>query len=303
MAFDPRTMAHPQHFIRRIGTQPSAHVRMTVEGHLVHTAELQPSPGVAADSPGAVWKPLHTKKCRNAFEAAMHANGQEWERLGAGWQLALPTGEPQPAQPPDLRPVNPGPLHALAQDRDFEWSSYFEYAVCRIAEVWEWDKPLRAAELQARMTPVQIALWAIANADGQICNGGFSQFFYNSYGELAHEALGGFELLGLTEFADILREAYAVFPGQRVPRDRDERVALLEAMALDEEATAARLQAASNGIEHAFAIFKGTEDLWDELETRYYALIHQDIGIPGYNPAFYKPLCEGIEARAHEVFR
>lgn len=157
------------------------------------------------------------------------------------------------------------------------------------------------------MTPVQMALWAIANADGQICNGGFSQFFYNSYGELAHEALGGFEMLGLTKFADILREAYAVFPGRRIPKGREERVAILEALTLDSddnnEAVAARLQAASNGIGHAFAIFKGTEDLWDELETRYYALIHQDIGIPGYNPAFYKPLCEGIEARAHEVFR
>lgn len=303
MAFDPRTMAYHQHFIRRIGTQPPAHVRMTVEGHLVHTDELRSNPGVAADSPGAVWKPLHTKKCRNAFEAAMHANGQEWERLGAGWQLALPTGEPQPAQPPDLRPVNPGPLHALAQERDFDWSSYFEYAVCRIAEVWEWDKPLRAAELQARMTPVQMALWAIANADGQICNGGFSQFFYNSYGELAHEALAGFELLGLVQFADILREAYAVFPDHCIPKDRDERVDILEGVTLDDGSASPRLQAASSGIEHASAIFKGTEDLWDELEARYYALIHRDIGIPGYNPAFYKPLCEGIEARAHEVFR
>jgi hypothetical protein len=306
-------MAYLQHFIRpATGDQPSAQLRMGVQGNSVHTAELQPVPGVAADSADATWKALRTKKCRNAFEAAMHANGQEWDWLGKGWQLASAAGAPLlagitadggPAHLPGLRPVNPGPLSVLAKDRDFDWSSYFEYAVCRIAEVWEWDKPLRAAELQARMTPVQMALWAIANADGQICNGGFSQFFYNSYGELAHEALDGFELLGLTEFADILREAYAVFPGQRIPRDRDERVALLEAMALDEEAAAARLQAASNGIEHACAIFKGTEDLWDELGTRYYALIHQDIGIPGYNPAFYKPLCEGVEARAHEVFR
>lgn len=303
MVLAPPTMAYQQHFIRQTGTQPPAHVRMTVDGNMVHTAELQPTQTLEADAPGAVWEPLHTKKCRNAFEAAMYANGEEWNRLGAGWQLASAVGEPQPANPTDLRPVNPGSLSRLAEDRDFDWSSYFEYAVCRIAEVWEWDKPQRAAELRVRMTPVQMALWSIANADGQICNGGFSQFFYNSYGELAHEALSGFELLGLAQYADILRAAYAVFPDQRIPKDRDERVAILEALTLDDDSASPRLQAASNGIEHASAIFKGTEDLWDELETRYYALIHQKIGVRGYNAAFYKPLCECIEARAHEVFR
>ncbi|MGV3683411.1 MAG: DMP19 family protein [Acidovorax sp.] len=306
-------MAYLQHFIRpATGHQPCAQLRMGVQGNSVHTAELQPAPGVAADSPGAAWKALRTKKCRNAFEAAMHANGQEWDWLSKGWQLACAAGVPLhagttadggQAHLPDLRPVNPGPLSVLAKDLDFDWSSYFEYAVCRIAEVWEWDKPERAAELRARMAPAQMALWAIANADGQICNGGFSQFFYNSYGELAHEALAGFELLGLVQFADILRDAYAVFPGQRIPKDRDERVAILEALTPDDASASPRLQAASNRLEHASAIFKGTEDLWDELETRYYALIHQDIGVRGYNAAFYKPLCECIEAHSHEVFR
>lgn len=310
--FPPREpMAYEQHFIKdgKKKTQPRTHVRMAIEGMVVRTAELQE--GTAATDPGAIWRPLHAQDCGSDFRALAYADGQEWMRLNKGWRLATPGGELMPADSDaarNLKPLHPGPLAALAQAVSFptfRLPYYFEYAVSRVAVVWEWDRPQRAAELQARMAPEQMALWAIANADGQICNGGFSQFFYNSYGELAHEALDGFALLGLTAFADILRQAYAVFPGQRIPKDRDERVAILEALTLedDDAVAAARLQVAGNGIEHAFAIFKGTEDLWDELETRYYALIHQDIGVRGYNAAFYKPLCECIEARSHEVFR
>lgn len=301
-------MAHEQHFIK--GTKGKAqrrtHVRMVVDGPMVRTDELQA--GAATDS-GAIWKPLDAQACDNDFEAQAYADGQEFMRLTTGgWRLAAPDGKPlsEGVDILGLRPRHPGPLAAFAIETSFpsfDWYDYFEYAVSRIGEVWQWDDPEAALQWSMRMTSVQMALWAIANADGQICNGGFSQFFYNSYGELAHEALAGFELLGLPQYADILREAYAVFPGQSIPKDREERVAILEALTMADDAAAPRLRSASNGIEHASAIFTGTEDHWAALETRYYALIHQDIGIPGYNPAFYKPLCEGIEARAHEVFR
>jgi hypothetical protein len=304
----PRTMAYERHFIKdaKKGNKLRTHVRMIVDGSMVLTDELQEG---AATDPGAVWKPLRAQACDGDFEALAYADGQEFMRLTkGGWRLAAADGAPlsEGGDILSLRPRNPGPLAVLTAEGSypsFDWYDYFEYAVSRIGVVWAWDDPEAAMEWSARMTHVQMALWAIANADGQICNGGFSQFFYNSYGELAHEALAGFELLGMAPYADILREAYAVFPGQRIPKDRDERVALLETMARDDEATAARLRAASNGIEHASAIFKGTEDLWVALEAHYCALIHQDIGVRGYNVAFYKPLCECIESHAGGVFR
>lgn len=284
-------MAYLQDFISAIDNRPNAHVRVTLEGSRVHLDELESGESVPADGSAAAWKRLNTQECGSSFAAVMHADAQEWAQLGKGWQLASPEGVPQAGEaggpsPASLKPLHPGPLYALVEAPSFQWYEYSGYAVTRIEQVWKWDEPELAAQLTARMTPAQMAVWAIANADGQICNGGFLQFFDNSYGELAHEALEGFALLGLTEYADILRQAYAVFPGQRIPKNREERIAVLDLVAPE---------ATTRG--------EGAKALWDALEDRYYALTGKDIGVRGYNAAFYKPLCESIEARAHEVFR
>jgi len=60
----------------------------------------------------------------------------------------------------------------------------------------------------------------------EVCNGGFHQFFTNSTGVLAPEALDGFRALGLNEWAGLLEEAMRFF-GESYPRDREERQAKL----------------------------------------------------------------------------
>lgn len=65
------------------------------------------------------------------------------------------------------------------------------------------------------------------NCDGEVCNGGFRQFFRNTTGILAPEAVDGYELLGFPGCANALRDAMALFPCP-YPRDRWERHRIIE---------------------------------------------------------------------------
>ncbi|XOV74998.1 MAG: DUF4375 domain-containing protein [Phycisphaerales bacterium] len=65
-------------------------------------------------------------------------------------------------------------------------------------------------------------LYAMHYCDVEICNGGFSQLFVNSTGELAPAAEEGFRLIGREDIASLLRAAMAPF-GQEFPRDWEER--------------------------------------------------------------------------------
>ena len=60
----------------------------------------------------------------------------------------------------------------------------------------------------------------------EVCNGGFLQFFSNSTGVLAPEAVEGFEAMGLPRLAAVVRRALGFFE-RRFPRDRKERMAAL----------------------------------------------------------------------------
>lgn len=56
----------------------------------------------------------------------------------------------------------------------------------------------------------------------EICNGGFGQFFGNSTGVLAPEAVEGFREIGQVEVAALIEKAISLF-GIVYPRDRKER--------------------------------------------------------------------------------
>ncbi len=69
-------------------------------------------------------------------------------------------------------------------------------------------------------------LFAAHWCQSEVRNGGLHQFFSNSTGVLAPEALSGFQAIGLTEWATILDEAMRFF-GPSYPRDRETRIAVL----------------------------------------------------------------------------
>jgi hypothetical protein len=93
-------------------------------------------------------------------------------------------------------------------------------------------------------------LYAARWCDQEVCNGGFRQFFSNSTGVLAPEAIEGYRKIGLTECADLVEAAVGKF-GELYPRDRAARQAALRALELPGEK-------------------RGQGDAFDELDNRYY---------------------------------
>lgn len=68
----------------------------------------------------------------------------------------------------------------------------------------------------------------ITNLEGEIANGGFNQFFFNSSGNFAHETVSDLEIIGAFKTSQILQEAINQFPNSIVPKNRQERIEILE---------------------------------------------------------------------------
>lgn len=62
-------------------------------------------------------------------------------------------------------------------------------------------------------------LFAVHWCTSEVCNGGFHQFFFNSTGILAPEAVAGFRTVGMPQTAAVIAEAMARL-GDPFPRDR-----------------------------------------------------------------------------------
>jgi len=65
-------------------------------------------------------------------------------------------------------------------------------------------------------------------ADAEINNGGFDQFYWNSTGDLALEAVEGFELIGANEKSSIIDTANREFPNGKPDENRSIRQSQLE---------------------------------------------------------------------------
>jgi hypothetical protein len=59
------------------------------------------------------------------------------------------------------------------------------------------------------------AIYTTWLVDAEVNNGGFNQFFFNPYGQLAGLALAGYELLGAEDYAAVMRAAIATHEAER----------------------------------------------------------------------------------------
>jgi hypothetical protein len=59
--------------------------------------------------------------------------------------------------------------------------------------------------------------------DGEVHNGGFDQYFFNSAGNVSEAALAGLEEMGAVGAVSLLERAMGVFPGGTPPADRQRR--------------------------------------------------------------------------------
>jgi hypothetical protein len=81
----------------------------------------------------------------------------------------------------------------------------------------------------------EITVISVDWLQGDVSNGGYHQYFFNSYSELAHEAHEGLKLIGAPATAEITRQAFSIFPDSIVPKDRDERQKILETIGNDKK--------------------------------------------------------------------
>src|SRR5580704_5342938 len=97
------------------------------------------------------------------------------------------------------------------------------------------DEPAKFFHSISRIPRPVLLLYAAHFCLSEVWNGGFFQFFWNSTGMIAPEAVEGLCAIGMRELASVL-EAAAAPLGSPYPRDRDERWdALLAASGRGEE--------------------------------------------------------------------
>lgn len=128
------------------------------------------------------------------------------------------------------------------RDREYRRSAEFLYwqeLVRRVFETSEGFDGLRKEEQ---------TYYAVSCLIGEVCNGGFDQFFSNGSGDHYQLALDGLRTLGAFESAALLLEAkHVLFADQLVPVDRDERVNLMPTVVDEAAAEWARLEALDQG--------------------------------------------------------
>jgi len=64
--------------------------------------------------------------------------------------------------------------------------------------------------------------------EGQVNNGGFDQYFFNSSGEYAHETLKALEEINAPKMSEILNKAIMSFPSLPIPKDSEIRREVME---------------------------------------------------------------------------
>jgi hypothetical protein len=78
-----------------------------------------------------------------------------------------------------------------------------------------------------RLGPAARTLWHVGCFQGEVINGGVSQFFSNSAGNWAHESLAALRQIGAALCVQLLERAFTLFPGGVAPADRQQRCDLL----------------------------------------------------------------------------
>ncbi len=97
--------------------------------------------------------------------------------------------------------------------------------ICEAVSIY--DGPEVFLHQYAAVPEASRVLFAAHWCQSEICNGGFDQFFFNSTGVLAPEAVEAFRKLGMPKVAALVEQAMSLF-GPIYPRDRANRFDALD---------------------------------------------------------------------------
>jgi hypothetical protein len=196
----------------------------------------------------------------------------------------------------DVREVWPG-----APDEDATSCQLYKYLDCAVAYLqrhWVYDNPSAAAQLVETCHPLQLQLHAIKHAHGEIVNGGFCQFLFNSSGELAEEAVQGFQSFGLATVHQLLDELFSCFE-RPISKERLKRINMLFER-FDPEKRSFR------HVDEVFAlpvssrnIFEMSGRFFDPFDDRFY----KSIDTRNHDRGFCVPVCRFVTEHRDIFFR
>ena len=103
-----------------------------------------------------------------------------------------------------FRHLTPELLAALSADEIGD--AVVQHVHLRVAGAWGREAPIIRS-----LAPGVRAVYTTWLVDAEVNAGGFRQYFFNSSGQYAGEALAGYELLQAEEYAAVMRSAIATF--------------------------------------------------------------------------------------------
>ncbi len=117
--------------------------------------------------------------------------------------------------------------------------------ILRIGEII-WKKTEKGDDNFSNLTEAEKVFVYVDMLEGQVNNGGFDQFFFNSSGDYTHEILNAYVTIKAHKTADLIEIAIKAFPVSPVPKDTEIRREIMQN--LDER----------------------TSNIWDDLDNKFY---------------------------------
>ncbi len=117
--------------------------------------------------------------------------------------------------------------------------------VLRIGEII-WKKTEKGDDSFSKLTEPEKVFIYVDMLEGQVNNGGFDQFFFNSSGDYTHEILSAYEKIKAYKTVALIATAIKAFPVSPVPKDTETRREIMQNLNED------------------------TTKVWDDLDDKFY---------------------------------
>ena len=111
-----------------------------------------------------------------------------------------------PKSPRPQSPIRPVLTIAQLEQTSDDQLEYFIYGaqLDAMKDHYDWEY-----EIVSEWTPGMQMLYTTWILEGEVNNGGFNQYFWNTEGKTADMALAGYRLVGAEAYADVVRRAIA----------------------------------------------------------------------------------------------
>jgi hypothetical protein len=122
----------------------------------------------------------------------------------------------------ETRKVQPPDLAAIADDA-------VEYAILDFVHAKMDGHYDRETEFLATLPPGVRALYVTSGVEDEVNNGGFNQYYWNSEGKFADEAVAAFEFFAAHKHAELMREANRIHAAEQAEIEKFKEQGTLQA--------------------------------------------------------------------------